>query len=103
LIAGWAECWLPKELKDRGLPSETVIALGRECGFSESTLQRARPLAGVIIEQKGFREEKKSTWSLKAAAIEEPDFSGVLRFFWEISAEFTEKSARRSLIFLGAT
>ena len=58
--------WLRDLLKDAGgeVVSREAIKLAREAGFSERTVERARPKAGISIRLSGFGSDKRSVWTL---------------------------------------
>jgi putative DNA primase/helicase len=56
--------WLRAVLSDGELTKLQVMERGREAGFSDRTLQRARNRIGAIAEQTGFGENRRSIWRL---------------------------------------
>jgi hypothetical protein len=57
--------WLRETLEAGSQSSESIMAKGKELGFSASTIYRAAAALGVTIEQGGFSDAKCSTWSLR--------------------------------------
>jgi putative DNA primase/helicase len=64
--------WLKATLANGELTKLQVMERGREAGFSERTLQRARNRLGVKAEQTGFGTEKRSIWRLPDGGSGEP-------------------------------
>ena len=61
-----AERWLNEFLANGSRPVTEIIAHGRECGYSEKTLRRAKAALGLRVERHGFKKgESYFTWSLK--------------------------------------
>ena len=64
-----AEQWLLNFLANGGQPVKEIIEHGRECGYSEKTLRRAKTALGAQADRHGFKKgEAYFTWSLKDMA-----------------------------------
>lgn len=69
--------WLRAYLTDQGgsdLAADVKTAAKKD-GISESSLQRARRKLGVSMQQSGFGKNRRSTWSLPEAVVENGDES----------------------------
>lgn len=57
--------WLRELLAESGpLPKRDVMAIGKQCGFPERTIQHARRRIGVEVSITGFGADKTAVWSL---------------------------------------
>jgi hypothetical protein len=56
--------WLRKRIADAGgeMDRQDVLSDAKSAGFAERTIDRARKEAGVVTEQTGFGETRRSTW-----------------------------------------
>jgi hypothetical protein len=66
-----ADClldWLASGAMDR----KEVLRLGRDRGFSDSTVERAARKIGVVAHRSGFGKEARSMWSLPSYPSGEP-------------------------------
>lgn len=63
--------WLRGRIADAGgeMDRRDVLADAKSAGFSERTIDRARPDAGVVVRQSGFGAEKRSLWRTAAGSI----------------------------------